>query len=149
LAVGLLDFLFAFVLLIILMSFYGVAPTCKFFLIPLFVALALVTSLGVGLWFSALNARFRDVQLAIPSLVQIWLFASPIVYSSSSVPQSWHPIYAINPMVSVIDGFRWSLFGEPDLELVVLTVSSLTAIIGLVSGWMFFNHMQDTFADVL
>ncbi|MBC7237958.1 MAG: ABC transporter permease, partial [Chloroflexi bacterium] len=107
----LVDFAIAFVVLLMLMAVYGVAPTWNVIWLPLFMLLALATALGVGLWLSALNVQYRDVRYAVPFLVQFWMFASPVVYSSSLVPAEWRVLYGLNPMTGVIEGFRWALLG--------------------------------------
>jgi lipopolysaccharide transport system permease protein len=149
LGVGLLDFALTFVLLVIFASIYGVGISANILYLPVFVLLALATALGVGLWLSALNARYRDIQLATPFLLQTWLFASPIVYSSSAVPEAWRSYYALNPMVGVVDGVRWSLFGQPGIEPLYIGISALIALVTSITGWVYFHHTQHTFADVL
>ena len=106
---GIVDFLLAFVVLLGMMLYYGLVPTLNVFWLPLFVLLALVTSLGVGLWLSALNVEYRDVRYVVPFITQFWLFATPIAYPSSLLPEPWRTIYGLNPMVGVVEGFRWAL----------------------------------------
>ena len=107
--VGLVDFCLSFIVLLGLMYYYGISPTVAIIVLPLFILLTIITALAVGLWLAALNVQYRDVQYTIPFLTQLWLFATPIVYSSSIVPEPWRNLYALNPMVGVVNGFRWAL----------------------------------------
>jgi lipopolysaccharide transport system permease protein len=144
----LVDFCIAFVILLGLMLYYGFLPTINVVWLPAFLFLALATSLGVGLWLAALNVQYRDFQYTVPFLIQLWLFASPVVYSSSVVPEPYRWIYGLNPMVGVIDGFRWALLGTSPPDL--LTVVSILVVIALViSGAYYFKRMEKTFADVV
>ncbi len=145
---GLVDFAFAFLVLIGMMIFYGYAPTIYIILLPLFLLLALTTALGVGLWLSALNVKYRDVRYLIPFLTQFWLFATPVVYPSSLLSEPWRTIYGLNPMVGVVEGFRWALLGDKPPELMILA-SVIVSIILLVSGVIYFRHTEDTFADLI
>ena len=144
----LVDFAIAFVILIIMMAYYGYVPTMAIILLPAFIILAIMTSLAVGLWLSALNVKYRDFQYTIPFLIQIWLFASPVVYPASMLPQSWQFIYALNPMVGVIEGFRWALLGTNPPEAMIL-VSVGVVILLLIGGLFFFKRMEQYFADVV
>ena len=109
-----LDFLIAFVVLIgMMLAYYGIVPTLAVSTLPFFLLLALLTALGVGLWLSALNVQYRDVRYAIPFLIQFWMFASPVAYPASMVPEQWQALYGLNPMAGVIEGFRWALLGTP------------------------------------
>jgi lipopolysaccharide transport system permease protein len=144
----LMDFSIAFVILLGMMLYYGFFPTINVVWLPAFILLALATSLGVGLWLSALNVQYRDFQYTVPFLIQLWLFASPVIYSSSAVPEPYRWIYSLNPMVGVIDGFRWALLGTSPPSL--LTVVSVLVVIALVvSGAYYFKRMEKTFADVV
>ncbi|HMB74950.1 MAG TPA: ABC transporter permease [Kiloniellaceae bacterium] len=147
--VGLIDFAFAFALLVGFLVFYDIDITLRLLLVPVVVTLAVAMSLGASLWFAALNARYRDVQIAIPFLVQTWMFASPIAYATDIVPEAWRSLYAVNPMVGVIDGIRWAVFGEPALSLGAFGISCLAVAFVLVTGWMFFHRTEHSFADVL
>jgi lipopolysaccharide transport system permease protein len=118
-------------------------------LLPLLLLLALVTALGVGLWLAALNVQYRDVRYVVPFLVQFWLFATPIAYPSTLLPEPWRVVYGINPMVGVVSGFRWALLGTDFLHGPMLIVSTLAAMLILVSGAFYFRRMERTFADVL
>jgi lipopolysaccharide transport system permease protein len=148
-AAGLVDFALAFVLLLAMMLWYGIAPTITVLFLPLFVLLAVMTALGVGLWLSALNVQFRDIRYIIPFLTQIWMFATPVAYASRIVPERWRLVYGINPMVGIIDGFRWCLLGTDSVSLPVIGVSALTALALLISGAFYFRRMEKNFADVV
>lgn len=146
---GLLDFLIAFVLLIGMMIYYGMAPTAVAWTVPLFVLLAIGTALGVGLWLSALNVQYRDVRYAIPFLTQLWLFATPIAYPSSLIPPQWRAFYGLNPMAGVVEGFRWALLGTGNPPGRLLLVSVAVTLIVLLSGLYYFRRMERTFADTV
>jgi lipopolysaccharide transport system permease protein len=144
----LVDFAIAFLILIGLMIYYGYPATVKVLWLPAFIILAMLTSLGVGLWLSAINVKYRDVRYAIPFLIQIWLFASPVVYASSLLPEKYQMIYGINPMAGVIEGFRWALLGtEPPSYLIA--VSAIMVVVILVSGAFYFRRSEITFPDVI
>jgi len=148
---GLVDFGIAFMILIGMMFYYGAKPTSAIWTLPLFLLLALVTALGVGLWFSALNVQFRDVGYIIPFLTQIWLYATPVAYSAQIVSPKWQVVYALNPMAGVVQGFRWALLGT-DLGAnasITLSVSILISTLILISGLFYFRRMERTFADVV
>jgi lipopolysaccharide transport system permease protein len=146
---GLLDFAIAFVVLIGMMLFYSIVPTAAVLALPAFILLAMVTALGVGLWLSAMNVQYRDVRYAIPFLVQFWLFASPVAYSSTLVPERWRTLYGLNPMAGVVEGFRWALLGSGRAPGPMLTVSAGVAVVLLVSGTFYFRRMERTFADIV
>jgi lipopolysaccharide transport system permease protein len=146
---GIVDFLLAFAVLILMMWFYGMTPTLAVLWLPLLLLLALVTSLGVGLWFTAMNVQFRDIAYVVPFLVQAWMFATPIAYPSSLLMEPWRTIYGINPMVGVIEGFRWALLGTDTAPGPVIFVSSFVALLILVSGLFYFRRMERSFADVV
>lgn len=146
---GGVDFALAFLMLLGMMLFYGIVPTWNAVWLPLLFLLALVTSLGVGLWLSALNVQFRDVRHLVPFIVQFWLFATPIAYPSSLLDEPWRTVYGINPMVGVVEGFRWALLGTATAPGPSIAVSSLTAVALLVSGAFYFRRMEKTFADVV
>jgi lipopolysaccharide transport system permease protein len=146
---GLVDLVIAFVVLIGMLLFYDIHPTPRILALPGFVLLATLTSLGVGLWLSAFNVRYRDVRYTIPFLVQFWLFLTPVAYSSSLVPERWRPLYGVNPMAGVVGGFRWALLGNTDPPGVMLLVS-IGAVIGiLVGGIFYFRRVERGFADVV
>ena len=146
---GSVDFALAFVVLLGMMLFYGIVPTAAVVWLPLLLLLALVTSLGVGLWLTAMNVQFRDVRFAVPFLVNAWMFATPIAYPSSLLGEPWRTLYGINPMVGVVEGFRWALLGTETRPGPILLVSSLAAAGLLVSGAYYFRRMEKTFADVI
>lgn len=146
---GLVDFAIAFVVLCGMMLFYGIVPgPAVLWTLPLLL-LALVTALGTGLWLSALNVQYRDVRYAVPFLAQIWLFATPIAYPSSLLDEPWRTLYALNPMVGVVEGFRWALLGTETAPGPMILVSSLAALLLLVGGMFYFRRMERTFADIV
>jgi lipopolysaccharide transport system permease protein len=146
---GLVDFGIAFLVYVPLQLYYGIRPTYAIVFLPLFLLLAVLTALGMGLWLSALNAVYRDVRYVMPFLIQFWMFASPVAYPSSLVPSKWQWLYGLNPMAGVIEGFRWSLTGkgDPPSYLSLLSGSIVLAII--VSGTAYFQKMDMTVADVV
>jgi lipopolysaccharide transport system permease protein len=146
---GLVDFTIAFIVLVGMMLFYGIVPTMAIWTVPLFVLLAMITALGVGLWLSALNVEYRDVRYAIPFLIQFWLFATPIAYPSSLVPERWRVLYGLNPMAGVVEGFRWALLGKEQGPGPMLAVSVAAVILLLIGGLFYFRRMEKTFADVV
>ncbi|MDP2725936.1 MAG: ABC transporter permease [Dehalococcoidia bacterium] len=146
---GLVDFAIAFLVLLGMMLYYGIMPTAAVFTLPLFVIFAIVTALAVGLWLSALNVQYRDVRYTIPFLTQFWLFATPIAYSSSLVPESWRAWYGLNPMAGVVEGFRWALLGKGEGIGPLLIVSALAVSLLLLGGLAYFRRMEKTFADVV
>lgn len=147
--VGLLDFAIAFCVLLVMMGFYGVHPTWSIVALPAFLVLAIVTALGVGLWLSALNVRYRDVRYTLTFIVQIWLFLSPVAYPSSLVPARWRPVYGLNPMSGVIDGFRWALLGKASVPGLSLWVSIMMAGLILAGGLFYYRRMEKSFADLV
>jgi lipopolysaccharide transport system permease protein len=146
---GMVDFVFAFIVLLAMMLMYGVLPSTNVLWLPLLLVLAFVTALGVGLWLSAINVKYRDVRHTIPFLTQFWLFATPIAYPSTLLSESWRIVYALNPMVGVVEGFRWALLSTDTAPGSMILVSSLTALILLVGGAFYFRRMEKTFADVV
>jgi lipopolysaccharide transport system permease protein len=148
-AAGLLDFVIAFAVLLGMLVWYGIAPGWHVVWLPALVVLALVTSLGAGLWFSALSVMYRDVQYVVPFLVQVWLYSTPIVYPASLVPERWRALYAINPMVGVVEGFRWALLGTGAAPGPMIVVSAVAAVVLTFGGLMFFRRMERTFSDMV
>jgi len=146
---GVVDFAIAFGVLLLLMWHYGVAPTANVVWLPAFLLLALVTALGAGLWLSALNVQYRDVKYTVPFLAQFWMYSTPVVYPSSLLDEPWKTIYGLNPMVGVVEGFRWALLGVKTPPGPMLWVSVAAAAALLVSGAFFFRRMEKTFADVV
>jgi lipopolysaccharide transport system permease protein len=145
----LVDFSWAFFLLLIMMAWYGITPTWGIVALPGFLLLALLTALAVGLWLSALNVRYRDIRHTIPFLVQIWMYASPVAYSLNIVPEGWRVVYALNPLVGVIEGFRWALLGKDIPAFGVMIVSMSVVVLLLLGGMVFFQRMERTFADII
>ncbi|HUT14816.1 MAG TPA: ABC transporter permease [Anaerolineae bacterium] len=146
---GVVDFVLAFVVLLGMMLYFGIVPTANVIWLPLLLLLSFVTAMGVGLWLSAMNVQFRDVRYAVPFLTQFWLFATPIAYSSSLLPQPWRTLYGLNPMVGVVEGFRWALLGTETAPGPVIIVSALVAVGLMVSGAFYFRRVEKTFADVV
>jgi lipopolysaccharide transport system permease protein len=146
---GLVDFAISFLMFVAIMVYYRIHPGWPIVMLPVFLLLAILTALGVGLWLSALNAIYRDVRYVIPFLVQFWMFASPVVYPSSLVPAKWRWLYGLNPMAGVIEGFRWSLAGSGDRPGRMLLVSSAAVLVVLVCGLMYFQKVEATVADVV
>ena len=146
---GLVDFAIAFVLLLALMTYYGCTPARAVIALPFFLLLAVGGALAVGLGLSALNVRYRDVRYTLPFLTQVWLFATPIAYPSSLVPERWRALYAFNPMVSVADGFRWALLDAPRPLATTVAVSSLVVVAGLFASLRYFLRVERSFADVV
>ncbi len=149
---GLVDFAIAFVVLVALMLFYGIAPTTRVLLLPALMVLALITALGFGLWFSALNVKYRDVNYLLPFLIQIWMYLTPVVYGSGLIPERYRFLLSLNPMTGVVEGFRWALLGgdlESYLSGPLMALSVGIAMVVLVSGAYFFRTTERNFADVV
>ncbi|QQS47120.1 MAG: ABC transporter permease [Acidobacteriota bacterium] len=146
---GVIDFLLAFGVLLVMMLYYQVPVTWRILWTPLFLLLALITSLGVGLWLSALNVQFRDVKFVVPFITQFWMLATPIAYPSSLLSEPWRTVYGINPMAGVVEGFRWSLLNVDTAPRPMLIVSTIVALAGLVGGAFYFRRMEKTFADLV
>jgi len=146
---GIVDFLLSFVVLLLMMWYYGTAPTAATAWLPLLLLLALVTALGVGLWLTAMNVQFRDISYVVPFLIQAWMFATPIAYPGSLLSEPWRTIYGINPMVGVVEGFRWALLGTDTAPGPVIFVSVFVAVVLFVSGLYYFRRMERSFADVV
>lgn len=147
--VGLVDFAIAFVLLLVMMAFYGVMPSWEAFFIPVFLLLTMLTSLAVSLWLAALFVRFRDIAAAMPLVTQMWMFATPVVYPASLVPDQWKWLNNLNPMAGVIEGFRWALLktSPPGLDTIGVTAVFVSAL--LLLGMSYFNRMERKFVDVI
>lgn len=146
---GLVDFVLAFFLLLLMMLYYNIFPSRFIFLLPLFLVLEVITCVGISLWLSAMNVQFRDVRHTLPFLTQFWMFATPIAYPSSLLSEPWKSIYGINPMAGVIEGFRWALLGTGSAPGPIMIVSSVAAVLLLLSGAFYFRRMEKTFADVV
>lgn len=145
---GVIDFVLAFIVLLGMMLYYNVFPSLNIIWLPLLFLLSFITSLGVGFWFSAMNVQFRDVRYAVPFLTQFWLFATPIAYPSSLLSEPWRTLYGINPMVGVVEGFRWALLSTDTAPGPIIVVSTLVALVIMISGAYYFRRMEKTFADV-
>jgi lipopolysaccharide transport system permease protein len=146
---GLVDFGISFVVLLGMMVYYGIFPPIAVLTLPLFLLLAIMTALAAGLWLSVLNVKYRDVKHTIPFLVQFWLFATPIAYPSSLVPEQWRLLYGLNPMVGVVEGFRWALLGKVGGVGPLVLVSVLAVVVLLAGGLIYFKKMEKTFADLV
>ena len=146
---GLVDIVFAFCVLIPFLAFYRIVPTAAALMVPFFILLTVLIAFGVGLWLSALNVQYRDVRYTIGFLVQFWFLATPVAYPTSVVPQRWQALYGLNPMVGVIEGFRWALLGTGQAPGHLLAVSVAAAAVILGSGLYYFRRVEATFADVI
>jgi lipopolysaccharide transport system permease protein len=154
---GLVDFMLAFLVLVGMMVYYNYAPNSTYHVeitpailtLPLFLLLAIITSLGVGLWFSALNVNYRDINYVLPFVTQLWLFLTPVVYPSSMLSPRWQLVYALNPMAGVVNGFRWALLGINSGLSFTLWISVAVALMLLISGLFYFKYMERTFADTI
>jgi lipopolysaccharide transport system permease protein len=146
---GLVDFAIAFLVLIGMMLYYGVVPSSRMVWLPAFLLLALVSALAVGLWLSVLNVEYRDIKYTVPFLTQFWMYATPIVYPSSLLRGKWRTLFALNPMVGVVEGFRWSLLGAKNSPGPMIAASSAAALALLIGGAFYFRRMEKTFADVV
>jgi lipopolysaccharide transport system permease protein len=148
-AVGAVDFLVSCVVLAALMAYYHLAPGPAVWTVPVWALFALVTALAVGLWLSALNVRYRDIRYTLPFVVQLWLFATPVAYSISIVPPSWRPWYALNPMVGVVEAFRWALLGNTVAPGMPVAISAVTVVCLLTGALFYFKRTERTFADLV
>jgi lipopolysaccharide transport system permease protein len=146
---GLVDFAISFSVLLLLMFYYGVVPTVFVLTVPLFVVLAVLAALSVGIWLSALNVEYRDVRYTIPFLTQLWMFVTPLAYASSLIPERWRLVYGLNPMAGVVEGFRWALLGKTSAPGFLLAASVPVVVVLLVGGAYYFRRMEKTFADVV
>ena len=154
---GVVDFILAFIVLIGMIIVFNYIPslnfdaqlTLKVVWLPFFLLLAFVTTLGVSFWFSAMNAQFRDVRFVVPFLIQAWLFLTPIAYPSSLIPEPWRTLYGINPMASVVEGFRWALLGTDTAPGPMVIISILAALALIISGVYYFRRMEIKLADIL
>ncbi|MFL7871503.1 MAG: ABC transporter permease [Anaerolineales bacterium] len=147
---GLVDFAIAFVIMLGMMWYFKVTPTLSvLWTLPLFLLLALITALGVALWLSAINVKYRDVNYALPFLTQFWLFITPVAYSANVISEKWQLVYSLNPMAGVVNGFRWALLGAGNGPDLALWVSAGISVLVLVSGLFYFRNMERTFADTI
>lgn len=143
------DLLIGVVLLLILMTFFHLAPTVTILLAPVFLALGYLTALGVGTWLAALNVAYRDVKYAVPFLMQLWMFATPVVYPASLVPERYQALYGLNPMAGVVEGFRWAMLGGSAPSLGLICASGAVTVVLAVTGIAYFRHTERYFADVI
>jgi len=134
--------------LVVLMIWYGVMPGAAVWTLPVWVAVAALSALAIGLWLSALNVRYRDVRYTVPFLAQLWLLATPVAYPASIVPETWRPLVALNPMTGVVEGFRWALLGAPPPGMTALISLAVVAVL-LVGGLFYFRRTERGFADVI
>ncbi len=147
---GVVDFLIAFVILLAMMAFYRIQPTLNMLTLPLFLLLAIVAALGVGLWLSALNVLYRDIGYITPFLTQFWLFITPIVYPTSMIPEQWRVLYSLNPMTGVVEGFRWAILGtQQGAPGLTLYISIAVSVVLLISGMYYFKRMERHFSDLV
>ncbi len=146
---GLVDFALSFIVLLGMMVYYHHAPTIHVLWLPLFILLGLAAAVGMGFWLSAMNVKYRDVRYVVPFLVQFWMYASPIIYPSSMIPARYRTLYALNPIVGVVDGFRWALLGTKTAPGPMLAVSSAATVLFLVGGALYFRRMEAEFADIV
>jgi lipopolysaccharide transport system permease protein len=146
---GLIDFAIALVILFAMLFLYGLVPGWQIVALPGLILLAVLAALAVGLWLAALNVQYRDVRYTIMFLVQFWLFATPVAYPSSIVPEKWRALYGLNPMVGVVDGFRWALLGKPESPGIPLLVSVIVVFALLIGGLYYFRRLEQQFADIV
>ncbi len=146
---GVADFLVAFAVLLCMMAYFKIVPSIHVIYVPFFLLLTIVTSLGVGLWLSALNVQYRDVKYVVPFLTQFWMYATPIAYPSSLLHEPWRTLFGLNPMTGVVEGFRWSLLGSKTYPGSMLIMSTAVALLMLVSGAYYFRRMERTFSDLV
>jgi lipopolysaccharide transport system permease protein len=146
---GLVDFAVGFAALLLLLVFNQAPLSPRLLLVPFVLALAVAAALAIGTWLSALDVQYRDVRYAVPFLVQVWLFATPVVYPATLVPAAYRPLYGLNPMAGVVEAFRWALLGRGDPPLLMLAVSVLTVSVVMISGLFYFRRVERSFADVI
>lgn len=146
---GFVDFAISFVILLGMMFWFGFVPSWGILVMPLFLVLALLTALGLGLWLTALNVKYRDIGYAVPFLVQLWMYASPVAYPASLVPERWRVLYNLNPMVGVIEGFRWGLLGKESPDFGALAISAAAVLALMVGGMVYFKRTERTMVDVI
>jgi lipopolysaccharide transport system permease protein len=145
----LLDFCIAFVVLLGVMVWYGVMPSWRLLAVPPLLIIAMLLALAIGLWLGPINVRFRDVNHTLPFMLQIWMYATPIVYPISVIPAEWRPLFSINPMVGVIEGFRWAVFSNDSPNVIAIGISLAVISLLLIGGLMFFRRMEHSFADLI
>jgi lipopolysaccharide transport system permease protein len=146
---GVVDFAIAFVVLMGMMAFYGIHLTSSLLLLPVFLLLALASAMAVGLWLSAMNVKYRDIRYVVPFLAQFWMYATPIAYSSSLIPEKWRWLYSLNPMTGVVEGFRLAVLGKSSLDVFSLCISAGVVVLLLIGGLYYFKRMESSFADII
>jgi lipopolysaccharide transport system permease protein len=146
---GIVDFGIAFLLLMLLLAWYRITPGWQVVFLPFFVLGATVTAFSVGVWLTALNVRYRDISLLIPFLVQVWMYASPIAYSTSLVPEEWRWAYGLNPIVGIVEGFRWALLRKQAPDWTMVSISFGVVVLILCSGLAYFRSTEREFADII
>lgn len=146
---GVVDFLIAFAVLLVMMAAYGIVPTINSIWLPFYLVLTVVSALAISVWLSALNVKYRDIKYVVPFLSQIWLFMTPIAYSASLLSEPWRTIYSLNPMVGVVEGFRWALLGAETPPGYSTIASALASVVILIAGAMYFRRVEKDFADVI
>ena len=146
---GLVDFALAFSVLLLMMPYFNRYPTWNVLWLPAFLLLAIVTALGMGLWLSALNVKYRDVRYIVGFLTQFWMFATPVVYDISKVPERWRTLYGLNPMVGVVEGFRWALLGTESIDVNTILMSAAASVVILITGLYYFRRTEKVFADLV
>jgi lipopolysaccharide transport system permease protein len=148
-AVGLVDFAIAFLLVIAMLFKSRIVPGASIALLPVFLLFAVATALAIGFWLSALNIQYRDIRYTIPFLTQLWLLATPVAYPSSLIPERWRYLYALNPMAGVVEGFRWALLGKAGYPGPLIWVSATVVLLLLITGLAYFRRMESSFADIV
>lgn len=148
-AAGLIDLAIGLVLLVVLLAVFGLPAGATLLLVPMFIVVTTLTALSISIWLAALDVQYRDVRYAIPFLIQMWMFATPVAYSASLVPERVRALYGLNPMAGVVEGFRWALLGRGDPPGAMMAVSMTVVIVVLVTGLFYFRRMERTFADVI
>ena len=143
------DFAVGLLLLVALCAWYGIAPSATLIFLPVFLVMAIALALSISLWLGPLSVRFRDVMHTLPFLIQVWLYASPVAYPASVVPEKWRLLYSLNPMVGVIEGFRWVLLGTAQPDLQAMGISALFITVFLLGGLVYFRRMERSFADII
>lgn len=145
----LVDLALASGVLFVFLAYYGILPTLNILALPVLVLVSMLLALAVGLWLGPINVRFRDVMHTLPFLLQIWMYATPVIYPLSMVPERWQPLYRLNPMVGLIEAFRWALLGTGEVDVTAIAVSLVVIVVVLAGGLLFFRRMEGSFADVI
>jgi lipopolysaccharide transport system permease protein len=146
---AIVDFIVTFAVLLVLMGIYGYMPSLRLLVLPAFLLLMISTATGIALWFSALSVKYRDCGSALPYFVQVWMYASPVIYPVSMVPAQWRPLYALNPVVGFIEGFRWAVLGRSAINTHILGITIIMSVIALMTGLFFFRRVERRFADFI